>query len=159
MFTSGLKGLVPASGGGTTNFLRADGTFAAPAVVFGSNYHRQSTPGPLTTTSGTLVTLSTYAPTGGPFTGTYRLGFRVEFNSDTPPNDAEVELRRTDGGAVQLAFNEEEPLDGDDWNTLSFFSAFVLAGASPTFDVRARTAGGAGTISIRKIEWEWWRVL
>ena len=30
-FTSGLKGLVPASGGGTTTFLRADGTFAAPA--------------------------------------------------------------------------------------------------------------------------------
>jgi hypothetical protein len=30
-FTSGAKGLVPASGGGTTNFLRADGTFAAPA--------------------------------------------------------------------------------------------------------------------------------
>jgi hypothetical protein len=29
-FTSGLKGLVPASGGGTTNFLRADGTFAIP---------------------------------------------------------------------------------------------------------------------------------
>jgi hypothetical protein len=30
VFTSVLKGLVPASGGGTTNFLRADGTFAAP---------------------------------------------------------------------------------------------------------------------------------
>lgn len=29
-FTSLLKGLVPASGGGTTNFLRADGTWAAP---------------------------------------------------------------------------------------------------------------------------------
>lgn len=29
-FTSALKGLVPASGGGTTNFLRADGVFAAP---------------------------------------------------------------------------------------------------------------------------------
>jgi hypothetical protein len=28
-FTSALKGLVPASGGGTTNFLRADGTWAA----------------------------------------------------------------------------------------------------------------------------------
>lgn len=28
-FTSGLKGLAPASGGGTTNFLRADGTWAA----------------------------------------------------------------------------------------------------------------------------------
>lgn len=30
-FTSTLKGLVPASGGGTTNFLRADGTWAAPS--------------------------------------------------------------------------------------------------------------------------------
>jgi microcystin-dependent protein len=29
-FTTALKGLVPASGGGTTNFLRADGVFAAP---------------------------------------------------------------------------------------------------------------------------------
>jgi hypothetical protein len=29
-FTDALKGLVPASGGGTINFLRADGTFAAP---------------------------------------------------------------------------------------------------------------------------------
>lgn len=29
-FTSALKGLVPASGGGTANFLRADGTWAAP---------------------------------------------------------------------------------------------------------------------------------
>ena len=30
-FTISLKGLAPASGGGTTNFLRADGTWAAPA--------------------------------------------------------------------------------------------------------------------------------
>ena len=30
VFTSALKGLVPASGGGTTNFMRADGTWAAP---------------------------------------------------------------------------------------------------------------------------------
>jgi hypothetical protein len=30
VFTTALKGLAPASGGGTTNFLRADGTWAAP---------------------------------------------------------------------------------------------------------------------------------
>lgn len=35
-FTSALKGLVPASGGGTTNFLRADGTWAAPGGGGGS---------------------------------------------------------------------------------------------------------------------------
>lgn len=31
LFASGAAGLVPASGGGTANFLRADGTFATPA--------------------------------------------------------------------------------------------------------------------------------
>lgn len=35
--TSGLKGLAPASGGGTTNFLRADATWAAPSGGGGSN--------------------------------------------------------------------------------------------------------------------------
>jgi hypothetical protein len=35
-FTSSLKGLAPASGGGTTNFLRADGTWAAPGGGGGS---------------------------------------------------------------------------------------------------------------------------
>lgn len=37
-FTSALKGLVPASGGGTTNWLRADGTWAAipPAEITGT---------------------------------------------------------------------------------------------------------------------------
>ncbi len=33
VFTSVLKGLVPASGGGTTTFLRADATFAVPPYV------------------------------------------------------------------------------------------------------------------------------
>ncbi len=32
-FSSTLKGLVPPSGGGTTNFLRADATFAAPILT------------------------------------------------------------------------------------------------------------------------------
>jgi hypothetical protein len=35
-FTSSLKGLAPSSGGGTSNFLRADGTWAAPSGGGGS---------------------------------------------------------------------------------------------------------------------------
>ena len=35
-FTSALKGLTPASGGGTSNFLRADGTWAEPASEGGT---------------------------------------------------------------------------------------------------------------------------
>lgn len=42
LFTSALKGLVPASGGGTTNFLRADGTFAAPPGGSGASLTRIS---------------------------------------------------------------------------------------------------------------------
>jgi hypothetical protein len=34
-FTSGLKGLAPASGGGSINFLRADGTWAPPGAAAG----------------------------------------------------------------------------------------------------------------------------
>jgi hypothetical protein len=34
-FSSGAKGLAPASGGGTSNFLRADGTWAPPALTGG----------------------------------------------------------------------------------------------------------------------------
>ena len=42
-FTSGTKGLAPASGGGTTNFLRADGTWVAPPGGGGSpRYHRSA---------------------------------------------------------------------------------------------------------------------
>lgn len=33
VFTTSLKGVVPASGGGTTTFLRADGTWASPSAV------------------------------------------------------------------------------------------------------------------------------
>lgn len=33
VFTSSLKGLAPSSGGGTTNFLRADGNWAAPSAT------------------------------------------------------------------------------------------------------------------------------
>lgn len=35
-FTTSLKGLAPASGGGTTNFLRADGTWAVPTATWGN---------------------------------------------------------------------------------------------------------------------------
>ena len=37
LVTSGDAGLAPASGGGTTNFLRADGTWAAPSGGGGSS--------------------------------------------------------------------------------------------------------------------------
>lgn len=63
LFTSSLQGLTPSSGGGTTNFLRADGSWAAPAgsgtvtsVTFtGDGTVLSSTPSSAVTTTGTLT--------------------------------------------------------------------------------------------------------
>ena len=46
LFTTALKGLVPASGGGTANFLRADGTWASPVTsAYPSCYIAGTAPG------------------------------------------------------------------------------------------------------------------
>jgi len=58
LFSSSLQGLAPASGGGTTNFLRADGTWAAPGGG-----------GSGTVNSGTQYQLAYYATTGTAVSG------------------------------------------------------------------------------------------
>jgi hypothetical protein len=59
-FTSGLKGLAPASGGGTTNFLRADGTWTSPpGGAVSSVTVTQPTAGITVTNSGTPQTGAT----------------------------------------------------------------------------------------------------
>lgn len=57
LFTSALKGLTPASGGGTANFLRADGSWAAPAGVGGT---------PLTVNIQKFITPGTFPYTPSP---------------------------------------------------------------------------------------------
>jgi hypothetical protein len=57
VFTSSLKGLAPASGGGTANFLRADGTWAAPSSGGATNLGYTASTRLLTSDTGTDVTL------------------------------------------------------------------------------------------------------
>jgi len=148
-FTSGAKGLVPASGGGTTNFLRADGTFAAPpggsggptlaksilsatqanstltpAVLSGCTF--TLTPGQSLTLDAILIFTAAATTTGG------ALGVRVAQAAGASANargsaHGYVNLQNAPG-ATGLA-------DGDVFN--------VAAGANALFEVlgTATTAG------------------
>lgn len=57
VFTSGAKGLAPASGGGTTNFLRADGTWTAPGGGAGTDLTYTDATRVLASSTGTDATL------------------------------------------------------------------------------------------------------
>ena len=88
VFTASTAGLAPASGGGTANFLRADGTFAPPggvpaapttaiqfnnAGVFGGSANFTYNTGTNTFTvgpAGATTTIETLAPTGATVAGT-----------------------------------------------------------------------------------------
>ena len=59
VFTTALKGLAPASGGGTTNFLRADGTWAAPSGGSGTVTNIAAQNGVETTTGSPITTTGT----------------------------------------------------------------------------------------------------
>ena len=90
-FTSGTKGLVGASGGGTTNFLRADGTWAAPSggggsgnsvtvdVDFGSTFTDKAVAvvtGQSWVTSTSEITCHVLCPTGSDPDEMYLLNIR-----------------------------------------------------------------------------------
>lgn len=62
LFTTSLQGLVPASGGGTTNFLRADGTWAAPPGGGGSGTVTSFSAGVLSPLFTTSVATATTTP-------------------------------------------------------------------------------------------------
>lgn len=75
VFTSALKGVAPASGGGTTNYLRADGTWTAPTAVVGDGDKGEITiTGGVWTVDATATQVANKAPLASPtFTGTVNL--------------------------------------------------------------------------------------
>jgi hypothetical protein len=78
--TSSAKGLAPASGGGTSNFLRADATWAAPAGAFGpSSGHKTSDQNFSSSTLADVTGLS-FSVTANHY---YEFRFLVLFRSPT----------------------------------------------------------------------------
>lgn len=148
IFTTSLKGLTPASGGGTVNYLRADGTWQNPLPSV-SEVGASNT---ITTTSTTDVAMTSMTLTPG--AGTYLAMFSCTgYNNGTPGGYIEASLyvngtqvatslrRNTNGGN-----NNASALEG-----VLAFQEKVTVTAGQVIDVRWRVNGATGTVIQRKL--------
>lgn len=135
-FTSSLAGLVPASGGGTTSFLRADGTFAVPPGGGGS---------------GTVTQVNTGTGlTGGPITGSGTISI-ANSTADTLAgyNNSGVYSDVTIGSGLSLSGGVLSSTGGGGSGTVTSVSVVSAAGISGT--VANPTTTPAITITLGNI--------
>lgn len=133
-FTSALKGLAPASGGGTTNFLRADGTWAAPPGGGG---------GEANTASNVNV--------GGVGVFKQKTGVNLEFNGinagsskitvtlDTPNNEIDIDVAEANLTIANIG------------GSLPATKMPALTGDVTTTAGTVATTIGAGTVTLAKM--------
>jgi hypothetical protein len=162
-FTSALKGLVPASGGGTANFLRADGTWAAPpagAMVLIQSQDDATTP----------ITFSTGIAGDDASVLGYRLVGRIRcsavdnislfFNNNTSAdysytltlNDGAVTTAQASGQGV-IVICPSSFMDDDNWFSFTIdipVSGQTGSGFNVGTDViwQARARGGEGSVGL-----------
>lgn len=155
-FTSTLKGLAPASGGGTTNFLRADGTWAAPPAAGGATTDVQSftTAGTLTWTkptgfTPTFVRVIAYGGGGGGGGGGSATGALVRSGGGGGGGGARVEriYRASDLAATETIVIATAALGGT--GTTGAVGTAGSSGGSATFSTGATQlvayGGGGGS--------------
>lgn len=163
VFTSALKGLVPASGGGTTNFLRADGTWTAPpgGGSFGQNYTQAVSEAESTTTATTYQNkLSVVLPA---ITGTMVVQWYIEHYGSVKDKDYWLRVRNVTD-AVDLAeiaqrgqthMGAVNTCTEKGWHGTGFVT---LAGASKTINLEYKTNVGDLTAKVRRARFAAWRV-
>jgi len=130
VFTSTAKGLVPASGGGTTGFLRADGTFAVPSGTNAGTVTSVSVT-PSNGVSGTVATATTIpaitltlgaitpssVAAAGTVTGSNLSGTHSGTSSGTNTGDETTATIKTKLGAATATTDGYLTLA--DWNTFN----------------------------------------
>ncbi|HKB40479.1 MAG TPA: hypothetical protein VKD72_28905, partial [Gemmataceae bacterium] len=156
-FTSGTAGVVPASGGGTTNFLRADGTWAAPPGGGGSGTVTSvaagtglvASPSPITT-SGTISLVTPVAvANGGTNLTTYATGDLVYASASNVLSQrtigASYQGLEVQGGvpvwsgvhACRAWHNANQSISAGTWTQLSFSTDDGYAGTFDTDNIHS----------------------
>lgn len=138
VFTSALNGLVPLSGGGTTNFLRADGTWTVPggggtvtSIADGSTNGVIWTVATRTTTPVFTFSLGAITPTSVASSGAIS-GTTLTVGSGTTTSDVIIagSMNRDRAGALTTA--AVTLVDLDSWAAATFRSAKYVIQAVDT---------------------------
>jgi len=155
-FTPLLAGQAPASGGGTTNFLRADQTWAAPSTPVILDYFSSSKVSTSSSaiTSGTFTTASnspafTFIPN---FSGKYKVYCSIPMSvSHTTSASAATRVVNTSGGATLLSESQgllTAPTAIVSVESSAFAqSVYTLtSGSSYVFDIQAKIISGTSVL-------------
>lgn len=151
-FTSTLKGLVPASGGGTVNFLRADGVFAVPSVV-GRVAYAESEAETVRTSSGFFQKLRLTTPSL--VSGTYELRWSCEH---TIESSGTITSRIEQNDTTELGRNNVDSSLDDDFQTFSGVKNLPGISGVHTFDLDLERTSGSGNAKMRRARISLWRV-
>lgn len=158
VFTSTAKGLVPASGGGTTGFLRADGTFAIPSGTNAGTVTSVSvtpangvsgTVATATTTPAISLTLGAITPASvaaaGTVTGSNLSGSHSGTSSGTNTGDETTATIKTKLGTASATTDGYLTLT--DWNSFnSKQSALTTGNLTETGSGVLTITGGTGAV-------------
>jgi hypothetical protein len=156
IFTPNAAGLVPASGGGTTNFLRADGVFAAPSGGGGGGSGTVTSvgltmPSILTVTGSPVTTAGTLAANlasqaqnsflAGPTSGSGTPAFRAITAADVPTLN-----QNTTGTAANITGVASVVNGGTGTTTPSIVagSNVTVSGTWPNQTISSTASGGGG---------------
>jgi hypothetical protein len=131
-FTSVLKGLAPASGGGTANFLRADGTWAAPAGGLGD------VTGPASSTDNAIVR---FDGAGGKTLQNSAVTIADSTGDITTPGD--IAVNGGDITTTAVTLNVGNP--ATDSQTVNIITAVTKSGSTKTVNIGTGGATGSTT--------------
>ncbi|RLC88632.1 MAG: hypothetical protein DRJ03_01800 [Chloroflexi bacterium] len=146
-------GLLPKLGGGTDNFLRADGSWAEP--VFGQDYESAvSAAESSTTATSWQIKLS---HTTAALTGTYRVAWTAVIHQSGVADAVQARLRNTTDSADVAGMAEHEPKDVRNRIHVGGFEEIIFSGAAKSFEMQFRQQRG-GTAYISEARIEIWRV-
>jgi len=149
-FTSTLNGLATASGGGTTTFLRADGTWATPTTGVVSSSSATATASTGAITSATDVAIASMTLTPG--AGTYQVRFNagVTLGTVTATGFVSVYANGVQVAASEVGFGLSGNVNGPSRFPASC-AATVTVGAGQAIDIRWRSTAGTLTSTSRTL--------